>query len=62
MELEPTKHKRNAALIRRYRDGETLREIGLAFGISHIRVRQIVNRDAPGIMRTRGYPSHKAVR
>jgi DNA-directed RNA polymerase sigma subunit (sigma70/sigma32) len=44
--------ERDAAIIARYIQGESLRQVGYAFGVSHERVRQILEREGVAL-RTR---------
>lgn len=45
---------RDAAIVRAYEGGKTLRELGEAYNLHHERIRQIINQWGPGSMR----PAH----
>ena len=51
----PPKAERNQAIIAAYKRGDTLRMIGVAFGISMQRVHEIIRREAPEIIRSPSY-------
>lgn len=50
--VDRTPHERNGRMVEMYRTGKTLEEIGLAFGVTRERVRQIVRK--PGVGRDEG--------
>ena len=54
--IEAVLQKRDALIVSRYRQGLTLREVAALFGMTMQRVHQIIQRDAPQLMR----PAHVA--
>jgi predicted DNA-binding protein YlxM (UPF0122 family) len=51
MPLMHPQTRRNENILARYKDGQSLREIGSYFDISHQRVHAIILRHAPELMR-----------
>lgn len=52
--LKSSRLKRDARIVWMYREGKSLRQLGLRFKLSKGRIHQIIRRDAPEAMRRRG--------